>query len=103
MTETLRSLGIEDAFDEKNADFSAMSEDALQKDRRLHVDEVVHKAFIETSEEGTEAAAATGLKMCVYECARIYPDRIFFTVDHPFLFMILYKSQTLFLGKITSL
>ena len=99
LTETLRSLGIKDAFDEKNADFSAMSKEALQKDRRLHVSEVVHKAFVETNEEKIEAAAATGKEELAYSDGESYD----FTVDHPFLFMISYQTQTLFMGKVTSL
>ena len=79
-----------------------MSEDALLKERRLHIDEVVHKAFVETNEEGTEAAATTGIKKRKL-CKKIFRNPIYFTVDHPFLFMILYKSQTLFMGKVTSL
>ena len=99
LNETLRSLGIKDAFDEKNADFSAMSKEALQKDRRLHVSEVVHKAFVETNEEKIEAAAATGKEELAYSDGESYD----FTVDHPFLFMISYQTQTLFMGKVTSL
>ena len=113
--ETLRYLKIKDAFDEKNADFSAISKDALRQDSRLHVSEIVHKAFVETNEEGTEAAAATGIRMCYESSAatgiRMCYERSVmpefepqnFTVDHPFLFMILYKNQILFMGKVTSL
>ena len=95
----LRSLDIEDAFSEGVADFSAMS----VQSKGLYVNEVIHKAFVETSEEGTEAAAATGV--CMYlQCASItYPEPIRFTVDHPFVFMILHKNQTLFMGKVSSL
>ena len=102
LNKTLRSLGIKDAFDKENAGFSAMSENALQQGRRLHVSEVVHKAFVETREEGTEAAAATGVRMRKKRLV-IRPEPINFTVDHPFLFMILYYNQTLFMGKVTSL
>ena len=104
LNKTLQLLKIKDAFDEKTADFSAMSVDALQQNRRLYVTEVVHKTFIETSEEGTEAAAATGICVKMFKCKLpIRPTPIRFTVDHPFVFMILYKSQTLFMGKVNSL
>ena len=98
LNKTLRSLEIKDAFDRENADFSAMS---LQS-KGLYVDEVVHKAFVETSEEGTEAAAATGIRTCKYSFS-FDPKPLRFTVDHPFVFMILHKDQTLFMGKVTSL
>ena len=81
-----------------------MSPDARKKDRNLYVDEVIHKAFIETSEEGTEAAAATvQTNRCVRICSRrsLSPQPVHFTVNHPFL--ILYKNLTLFMGKVTSL
>ena len=95
LNKTLQSLGIKDAFDD--ADFSAMS---IQSNG-LHVSEVVHKAFVETSEEGTEAAAATGIRMCLN--SSLQPVPFYFIVDHPFVFMIIYKNQTLFMGKVTSL
>ena len=98
LNKSLQSLGIKDAFDEENADFSAM----FLQSSGLYVSEVVHKAFIETNEEGTEAAAATGVRMgCLMSGSRIISKPIYFTVDHPFLFMVLYKSQTLFMGKVT--
>ena len=99
LNETLRSLGIEDAFDELKSDFSAMS----TQPKGLYVDKVVHKAFIETNEEGTEAAAATGVRIIQMSLKQHVIELIQFTVDHPFVFMILYKMQTLFMGKITSM
>ena len=65
----------------------------------LAVSEVVHKAFVDVNEEGTEAAAATGAIGTV-ECG--YIGKPFsFVADHPFLFFIKHKpSKTvLFAGR----
>ena len=99
LNENLRLLGIEDAFDEENADFSAMS----MQSKELYVSEVVHKAFVETSEEGTEAAAATGIKInekCKKETVQNSVPGL--PVVYPFVYIVVYKNQTLFMGKVSS-
>ena len=98
LIETLKTLGIEDAFDEKKAKFNNMSTE------KIYVSEVIHKAFIETSEDGTEAAAATGIKLCTRRpltARRI--NREYFVADHPFVFMIKQGCNILFMGKIISI
>ena len=57
---------------------------------RIYVSRVIHKAFVEVNEKGTEAAAATGLVMM--GCAGLVRNPIF-CVDHPFLFMICHKKS----------
>ena len=93
---------IKNAFDEESASFSGISSNALRHNRKLYVSEAVHKAFIETSEERTEAVAATAIR-CVTRCARVYPEAHPFIVEHPFVFIIKHKNQTLFIGKVNSL
>ncbi|PKK34296.1 heterochromatin-associated protein MENT, transcript variant X2 [Columba livia] len=91
---TLSSMGIRKAFDPTQADFTGMS---AKKD--LFISKVIHKAFVEVSEEGTEAAAATGVLML-----RSKAPIMTFKADHPFLFFIKHnKSQTiLFFGRLCS-
>ena len=93
----MRALVIENAFGEFTTDFKAIGVNKL--DRGLYVSEVVHKAFVETNKKGTEAAAATGTRMLR---TKSKPASIDFTIDHPFVFAILYESQTLFMGNVTS-
>lgn len=91
----LGELGMTLAFDQGSADFSGMS-----SKRDLCLSKVVHKAFVEVNEEGTEAAAATGAVM-MFRCAMITPR---FNADHPFLFFI-QESKTesiLFCGRYSS-
>jgi serpin B len=75
----LCALGAELAFSDE-ADFSGIGQEPLQ------ISEVVHKAFVEVNEEGTEAAAATGGSMGL--CDRSATEPVVFKADHPFLFFI---------------
>jgi serpin B len=93
--ETLQALGMRDAFAGGQADFSGMTG---KKD--LFISAVVHKAFVEVNEEGTEAAAATGVGMKL--TAAMPQEPPVFRADHPFLFLIR-ENQTgsiLFLGRV---
>ncbi|KAM7390750.1 hypothetical protein PAMA_008781 [Pampus argenteus] len=93
LKDVLTSMGMVDAFDETTSDFSGMS-----PANDLVLSKVVHKAFVEVNEEGTEAAAATGASMSNF----MMPPA--FTADHPFLFFIRHNSSmsVLFAGRYCS-
>jgi serine protease inhibitor len=90
LSEQLKSLGMSSAFGD-SADFSGM--DGM---RDLYISDVVHKAYVEVDEHGTEAAAATSVQMVA--SAIVEP----FVVDHPFIFLIRDNASgaILFLGRI---
>ncbi|MBN2121380.1 MAG: serpin family protein [Candidatus Omnitrophica bacterium] len=75
LSDMLTDMGMSDAFS-PNADFSGMTG---KKD--LFIGEVLHKAFVDVNEVGTEAAAATAVFMLRGLC-------LSFNADHPFLFII---------------
>ncbi len=92
----LRRLGMESAFRASAADFSGIS-----RSPGLLISDVVHRAFIDVDEEGTEAAAATAVETTLG--ARYRPDTTpTFEVDHPFLYLIRDNSSggILFLGRV---
>ncbi|KAM9774605.1 serpin peptidase inhibitor, clade B (ovalbumin), member 1, like 3 [Syngnathus typhle] len=99
LNKVLISMGMVDAFDEDNSDLSGMSSAT-----DLAVSAVIHKAFVEVNEEGTEAAAATAV--IVVEVTSLGPPKVpkVFIADHPFLFFIRHNpSKTiLFAGQYTS-
>ena len=73
-------------FNEFKADFSGITAGP----ERIYVSHVIHKAFVEVNEKGTEAAAATGVVMMAPTGLVMNP---IFCVDHPFLFMICHKKS----------
>ncbi|OQA09746.1 MAG: Serpin (serine protease inhibitor) [bacterium ADurb.Bin374] len=102
LAEALRGLGVNLAFDEKNADFYGMLDPAKAKNEPgLFISAALHKAFVKVDEEGTEAAAATAVVMQTKSVARMPVE---FKADHPFLFFIVHEPTTtvLFLGRVSS-
>jgi len=91
----LSSLGMTDAFTGE-ADFSGMTG---KKD--LLISDVIHKAFVEVNEEGTEAAAATAVVMMTKSMPSMPPT---FCADHPFIFLIrdTATGSILFMGRMVN-
>ena len=91
--ETLAGMGMPDAFGDR-ADLSGMT-----GTRELRISAIVHKAFVSVDEEGTEAAAATGVFV-----TRSLPAKepIPVTVNRPFIFLIrdTATGTVLFLGRV---
>ena len=79
LNDPLSALGMTLPFGDK-ADFSGMD-----GRRDLYISVVVHKAFVDVNERGTEAAAATGIAM---KAMAMGPPPAQFRADHPFLFLI---------------
>lgn len=80
----LQALGMRLAFDRDRADFSPMFVKLAQ---RAFISEVRQKAWIAVDEEGTEAAAATGVTMGLTS-ARVAPPPVPFIVNRPFLYAV---------------
>ncbi|XP_026083768.1 leukocyte elastase inhibitor-like isoform X1 [Carassius auratus] len=93
MKSLLISMGMEDVFNRQKVNLSGMS-----PNNDLVVSKVIHKSFVEVNEEGTEAAAATGVVIANRSFAPM------FIADHPFLFFIRHNpsNSILFYGRFCS-
>ncbi len=99
--EVLSNLGIKDAFDSTNADFTKM----VSKEKRfgnIYVGEAIHKTHIELNEKGTKAAAVTYFGMYDNALAQKETKTIEITFDKPFAYIIRDKktNELLFFGTV---
>ena len=96
LASVLQSMGMTDAFS-SDANFSGMD-----GKRDLFISAVIHKAYVEVNEEGTEAAAATGVVMRLTSVGPT-PTPVF-RADHPFLFLIRdnLTGSILFIGRVAN-
>jgi serpin B len=95
LSKVLSKMGMPLAFTDK-ADFSGMTSEA-----KILIDQVIHQAYVDVNEEGTEAAAATAVTMRAM--AMLRPGTpVVFRADHPFMFMIrdTRSGAILFMGKV---
>ncbi|WP_434222969.1 serpin family protein [Limnospira platensis CENA597] len=98
LNDSLKSMGMDIAFDPNQADFSN-----LTSDNNVRISEVKHKTFVEVNEEGTEAAAVTSVTV-VTESTPSIPEPFSMVVNRPF-FLAIRDNQTrtiLFMGSIVN-
>ncbi|KAI0208455.1 Serpin B3, partial [Lamellibrachia satsuma] len=79
LSDILKSMGMVDVFDDTLADLSG-----IDNSGDLSVSGVIHKAYVDINEEGTEAAGATGMILG----STGFAEPVSFKANHPFLFFI---------------
>ncbi|KAL1253676.1 hypothetical protein QQF64_015905 [Cirrhinus molitorella] len=89
----LQEMGMSSVFQETKADLTGMS-----SQNGLSISAVIHKAFVEVNEEGTEAAAATAFLLGNCPHRKEFQS---FIADHPFMFFIRHNltNSILFFGR----
>lgn len=97
LAKTLEQMGMSNAFSDR-ADFSG-----IEASKTLSIADVMHKAFIDVNEEGTEAAGATGVVIGVTSVQEPHPVPVV-RADHPFFFLIQEKTtgSILFMGRVAN-
>jgi serpin B len=94
LNDALTDLGMTDAFDPMEADFSGMN-----GKRDLYITDVIHKAFVSVDEAGTEAAAATAV---IVGTTSMPANPVDVTINRPFVFLIrdIQTGAILFVGRV---
>lgn len=96
LIDTLKKMGVKDAFDSKTADFSSLIENS-----DAYIATVVHKTFIEVDENGTRAAASTLVGADTMSLMEPYSV----CLNRPFVYMIVDTETNLplFIGVQTEI
>ncbi len=102
LVENFRELGMKDAFEPGSADFSGILK--MDGGRDLYISNIVHKAFLEVLEKGTEAAAATQIGFAKTSIGQPESEVPVFRADQPFFCAIVHKptNEILFIGKVVN-
>ena len=92
----LKAMGLNEVFAPDTADLTGLVSQTPEDN--LSVSDAFHKTFVEVSETGTEAAAATGV---VVATRSVEADPVVFRADRPFLFLIrdVQHGTVLFVGR----
>ena len=105
LADTLKAMGMPNAFDGSAADFSGMDGTSCLAgdDECLLITDVVHQAFVSVDEAGTEAAAATAAIAGTKSADPDGPVRL--TVDRPFIFLVRDRAAgaVLLAGRVSAL
>lgn len=101
LNDTLKALGMAEAFDQQRANFSQIA--APNSGNNLFISEVRHKTWAEVNEEGTVAAAVTSVGMSTTS-AQQPREKFVMKVDRPFFFAIRDNRTgvVLFMGSVSN-
>ena len=102
LDDVLKNLGVEKAYDAKEADFSGILDTSALPGKVFYLDTVLHKTFLSVDEKGVEAAAVTAAMNAGAAGPEQRPALVrSFTADHPFTFAIRDNSdgELLFVGR----
>ena len=100
LDETLKALGMTDAYDPDKADFTSMVTSG-----NMYISTILHKANIDIDEKGTEAAAATAIEFLATSAMPMEkPTPIPFICDVPFTYAVRDNEtgEILFMGRFAS-
>jgi serine protease inhibitor len=86
-------MGMAQMINKKATTFDNIAQDESGKLRPLSFDFILHEAVIRVDEEGTEAAAATGINMVSMSMA--------VNANKPFLYLLRSSSTIYFMGQFT--
>ncbi len=98
---TLQRMGMGQAFDEQRADFTGMAPRTEMQYGNLFIGAMIHKAYVDVNEQGTEAAAVSAVTIKHTRIVPKPPPPVDFRADHPFLFLICNNrfGDILFMGR----
>jgi len=88
LKETLKSLGVRDAFDATRADLSG-----IDGTKDLVLSNVIHEGFIEVTERGTEAAAATAATIMTRGAIQFNKEPLKIDANRPFAWAIMDRKS----------
>lgn len=99
LPDILRDMGMIDAFDSNNADFSALSSTPV------YINDILHKTFISVTEERTKAAAVTIVQAYGVSAPTDPSEPKEVILDRPFVYMIIDRetNSPIFMGTVTSI
>ncbi len=103
LNEPMKEMGLDVAFGD-GANFRGLIDPkSVEYKQGVKISKAVHKAFVDTTEKGTEASAATAVGMARCTSAVIPKPPRMFKADHPFLFTITHRQTgcVLFVGRHT--
>lgn len=103
LVDTLKGLGLGSLFSAGSLN-GLLTDEALAGDWEVHVSDVIHKTYMKMYEEGTEAAAVTGIVMEATAAMPVEREKKEVFLDRPFAFLIrdTQSGQVVFCGVINS-
>ena len=101
MSTVLSSMGLTDAFDGENADFSRLG---TSSEGNIFISRVLHKTYISVGEKGTKAGAVTVIETTDGASAVIDEPKYVY-LDRPFVYMLIdcENNVPLFIGAMTDI